>query len=442
MKTKILLLVANIMIFAMPLLATTTESDTIWTRRLQRASIKGCAFTLTGDSIIAITGEGGGDSLYILETATGNVLKRIGIRPWVYSFKGLTHFNTKSWIAIHISVDFGGMYIYDYINDSIINDKFGFMGKTIAITKNDDYLLVQNLNSTPNNISIYEVNNWKSIDSISSGYGAAHSLAISPDNKYLAIGTGKSKIVNPDPENPDYEEERMFDKIVVFNFVTKEIVKEFDEPYGTEGMIRDIKFSSDGKYLGVAKLDGTVRVYDMTSMVLYKKFLICNFSNESGPWIIDFSENSEYIYCGIKLYGQYNTKVWNIKNDLLIKTYDFCSYNGINTNYNDNVLIACDYDLTYLYPNWLTSVKDLIPSNKDTTNITISKSKNSTYQFKYNELIKNIKLFDYKGSIQNQSNVLKFNNEIITIETESLNLGIYFLSINSNHVPIKILVTE
>ena len=58
------------------------------------------------------------------------------------------------------------------------------------------------------------------------------------------------------------------------------------------------------------------------------------------------------------------------------------------------------------------------------------------------ELIKNIKLFDYKGSIQNQSNVLKFNNEIITIETESLNLGIYFLSINSNHVPIKILVTE
>jgi len=183
-------------------------------------------------------------------------------------------------------------------------------------------------------------------------------------------------------------------------------------------------------------------VYDISSMELYKKFLICNFSNESGPWIIDFSENSEYIYCGIKLYGQYNTKVWNIKNDLLIKTYDFCSYNGINTNYNDNVLIACDYDLTYLYPNWLTSVKDLIPSNKDTTNITISKSNNSTYQFNYNENIQKLELYDYKGSIQNQSNLLKFNNEIITIETESLNLGIYFLSINSNNVSIKILVTE
>jgi len=46
MKTKILLLIANILLFAMPLLATTTDSDTIWTRNLLPGDIRGCAFTL------------------------------------------------------------------------------------------------------------------------------------------------------------------------------------------------------------------------------------------------------------------------------------------------------------------------------------------------------------------------------------------------------------
>jgi len=63
-------------------IATTTDSDTIWTRTLPY-SISGCAFSLTGDSIISIAGEGGGDSLFILEAATGKTLKSTKCKPWV-----------------------------------------------------------------------------------------------------------------------------------------------------------------------------------------------------------------------------------------------------------------------------------------------------------------------------------------------------------------------
>ncbi len=443
MKTKILVIIANIMMFAIPLIASANESDTVWTKNLFPCEIKGSSFSLTGDSIITIAGVSGSDTLFILETTTGNILKKIKIKPFSFSLGCLTHFNTKSWIAVNVSGAYGGMYIFDYIKEKIIKDTFGFMGKAIAITNNDKYLFVQNINNSPKNISILDIEKNEFIDSISSGYGAAHSLAISPDDKYLAIGTGKSKIVNPDPENPDYEEERMFDKILIFNLETKEIIKEFDGNEGTEGMLINMKFSPDGNYLGIAKLDGTIRVYKIDELELYRKFIIekNEYHDNSGPWYINFSKNSEYIYCGIKLYGQYNTKIWNIKDNLLIKSYDFCSYSGININYNDNVLVACDYDLTYLFPNWLSSVNEFNILSNDTTNIIINKSINSVFQYNYEKKINNINFYNYTGNIINNKGIFIINTNNISINSNNLQYGIYFLSINEDK-PIKILVTE
>ncbi|HPI20369.1 MAG TPA: hypothetical protein PKY56_08360, partial [Candidatus Kapabacteria bacterium] len=66
--------------------ATTTESDTVWTKSLFPCEIKGSSFSLTGDSIIALAGAGTTDTLFILETATGKTLKSYKCKPWVYSF--------------------------------------------------------------------------------------------------------------------------------------------------------------------------------------------------------------------------------------------------------------------------------------------------------------------------------------------------------------------
>ncbi|HPO64107.1 MAG TPA: hypothetical protein PK762_13595 [Candidatus Kapabacteria bacterium] len=441
MKTKILLLIATAMLFAMPLLATTTESDTVWTKRLFPCEIKGSSFSLTGDSIIAIAGAGTTDTLFILETATGNILKKSKIKPGTYSLDAFTHFNTKSWVAICLNPVYGGMYIYNYIDDKIIKDDFEIYGHAIAISSNDKYIYLQNNIDSPKNISIFSVEKNEFIDSISSGYGAAHSLAISPDDKYLAIGTGKSKIVNPDPENPDYEEERMFDKIVIIELKTKEVLKEFDGPTGTQGKINEIKFSPDGKYLGIAKLDGTVRVYDMINLELYLNENIgYGYSSESGPWIVEFSEDSEYLYCGLFIWDRWTTEVWNIKNKKRINSLDYCSYIGLNSSKNNNLLTACGYNLTYLFPNWLTSVKEFI-NNKDIFDITINKSINTIFHYHYKNNIQNVKLFNYTGNVINTKELLKINIDNIEINSENLQNGVYFLIINENK-QIKILVTE
>jgi len=419
-------------------IATTTDSDTIWTRTLPY-SISGCAFSLTGDSIISIAGEGGGDSLFILEAATGKTLKSTKCKPWVYSYGGLIHFNTKSWVAIAIDADFGGLYIYDYLKDSIVNEEFGFFGKAIAITKDDKYIYVQNNNVSNKNISIYDVEKGEVVDSISSGCGTAHSLAISPDNKYLAIGTGILQRVYP-PEYP-YEEDRMFDKIVIINLKKNEVIKEFDGPSGTEGEIRELKFSPDGKYLGVAKLDGTVRVYDNFNLELYRKFIICDYSDNLGPFTLSFSRDNKYILTG--LYAlDYSTKVYNIEANNLIKSIKVPSFTGLDATTKDSILTSYSSQISLLASSILTDIKDSIKENKDTSSIIINKLTNLTYQFNYNHLINNIKLYNYNGNFINTDNIIKVLNDVIRIETGNLGTGIYFLNINENSKIFKILISE
>ncbi|NLO19379.1 MAG: hypothetical protein GX121_05810, partial [Ignavibacteria bacterium] len=324
MFKKIFLIAAAFLLLVLKnVCATPPESDTVWTRTLP-FSIKGCTFSLTGDSIISIAGDYGGDSLFILETATGNTLKSIKCKGWVWSYGGFVHFNTKSWIAIAVDSTFGGLYIYDYLKDSIVNEKFGFDGKAIAITKDDKYIYVQNNSVSYNNISIYDVERGYSVDSISS-YGRAHSLAISSDNKYLAIGTGAKQRVHPYPEHSEYEEDRMYDKLMIFDIEKKELVKEFGAPFGTEGEIREIKFSPDGKYLGVAKLDGNVYVYQMDNIELYRTFNVYKFSKDYGPCVISFSNNSSLLYCGLHIWGNWKTEVFDLQKSLKINTLDLCS---------------------------------------------------------------------------------------------------------------------
>ncbi len=439
MKTKILLLIANILIFAMPLLAIPPESDTVWTKSLFPCEIKGSSFSLTGDSIIALAGAGTTDTLFILETATGNILKKSKIKPGTFSYNGFKHFNTKSWIAICLNPEYGGMYIYNYIDDKILKDDFGVFGHAIAITSDDKKIYVQNNRSAPNNISVFDVEKNEFIDSISSGFGVAHSLAISPDDKCLAIATGMNLMVYPDPEEPP--EERMFDKIVIINRETKEIVKEFDGFEGTQGKINDMKFSLNSKYLGVVKLDGTLRVLNIETLELYRNFTVCDYSDYLGPWTLSFSKDIKYILTGLFALD-YSTKVFDIEGNFLIKTIKVPSYTGIDASTKDSILVSSSGQITLLMPNILTDVKENLEIIQDTININIMKSKSSTFQFKYNEIIKKQELYDYNGNILNKKNILNINNETLLINAEYLPTGVYFLVINDNTKPIKILVTE
>ena len=112
----------------------------------------------------------------------------------------------------------------------------------------------------------------------------------------------------------------------------------------------------------------------------------------------------------------------------------------VYSSHNDNVLIACDYDLTYLFHNWLTSVKEFI-NNKDIFDITINKSIKTIFHYHYKNNIQNVKLFNYTGNVINTKELLKINIDNIEINSENLQNGVYFLIINEDK-QIKILVTE
>ena len=257
----------------------------------------------------------------------------------------------------------------------------------------------------------------------------------------MATGTGILQRVYP-PEHPDEPEDRMFDKIVIIDLEKKEVIKEFDGPSGTEGKINEIKFSPDGKYLGAAKLDGTVRVYDIMNLELFRNFKVCSFYPDSGPWVISFSNNSSLLYCGKFLWNNWQTEIFDIKNDKLIKSLEIYSYSGLLVDKNDFILLAYDYYFTFLKPDWLTTIKNTINEKEIINEIIINKTINKSFIYNYTNFIKDFKFYNYDGTLVNNiENIIKINNDNLNINTENLQLGVYFLVINEVNT-IKILVTE
>jgi len=257
----------------------------------------------------------------------------------------------------------------------------------------------------------------------------------------LAIGTGELRTVNPYPEHPDYEEYRMYDKIVIIDLEKKEIIKEFDGYSGSEGEIRELKFSPDGKYLGVAKLDGTVRVYDMINVELYRSFSVYGYSDHGGPWVISFSNNSSLIYCGLFIWNNWKTEIFDVESNKLLKSIDIYSYSGLAVDKHNYLLMAHSSYITYFRPNWLTGIIELNDKSKDTNNISINKSTNSIYKLSNIIEIKSLKFYNYSGEMINTKNYINFDGNYLIINAENLQNGVYFLIINENK-PIKILVTE
>jgi len=253
-------------------------------------------------------------------------------------------------------------------------------------------------------------------------------MALSPNNEYLAIGTGLLRTVNPDPENPEYEEQRIYDKIEVLKVGTWEIVKEFDGPFGTEGKIIEMKFSPDGKYLGVAKLDGTVRLYEMGNFELYRKFVVYGYSDFYGCWKINFSNDSKYLITGLNIPNIASLKFWDIENDSLAFTYNSIAYITLNVLFNNYILISGISNLVLINPKINTKVKESINKSADTTSIYISKIINNIKSIDCNMTIKEFKFFDSLGNKIKFNNIQINNINNILLNVENIQCGIYYLA--------------
>jgi len=285
--------------------ASAGQQDTIWSVRTGNNEVKDCHFTPSGDSVIAVAG----DTLYILQTSTGNILKKSRIPISVYSFR-VFHHSPKMAIRGYN----GDAFIWDYDADTLVCNLLPTLTtSSIAITPDDSLLIIGYHQSIgPNNeykykIYKYSINQKMFIDSIDA-YDDANAIDISPDGLSFAHSSKWQNFGN------DYGE------LILRNLNTMGIIMDFDPHLSnstTQGLIKDIKFSPDGKYIGIAKWDSTVKVYRTDSLDLYRSFVVSTLSTIDGPLRICYSHNSQYIYSGLFIPDNYTTKIWDIENNNL-----------------------------------------------------------------------------------------------------------------------------
>jgi WD40 repeat protein len=328
----------------------------------------------------------------------------------------------------------GDAFIWDYDADTLVYNLLPTLTtSSIAITPDDSLLIIGYHQSIgPNNeykykINKYSINQKLFLDSIDAYDDNA--LDISPDGLSFAHS---SKWTNGGHE---------YGNLIIRNLNTWEIIKDFDPPYNSgtsEGLIKDIKFSPDGKYIGIAKWDGTVKVYRTDSLDLYRNFVVYGPSIDGGPTRISFSNNSQYIYAGLFVHDNYTTKLWNIENNELIFTYDCISVDGLDVSSHEYIISCGAVFINLLTPKWL-SVDDDIHKSQSTPSYVISKSSGYNFQFDAEFIdFTNYELFDYFG------NTVITGKNCSEINPENLACGLYFLKINAGKESrvIKIFVVE
>jgi WD40 repeat protein len=400
--------------------ASAGQQDTIWSVRTGNNEVKDCHFTPSGDSVIAIAG----DSLYIFQTSTGSILKK-SFLPFSTSKFRLFHYSTK--MAI---VGYGGpTFIWDYAADTIIAQLLPLLSTlSLDISPDDLRLIIGTSQYYGFKIMVYDLQQKTFTDSIDAG-GSVVALSISPDGQYLASSA----------HTQDSQSGHDYDKLILRQIGTWEIIKDFD-PTSTEGIIKDIKFSPDSKYIGIAKWDGTVKVYRTDSLDLHRDFVVYQgFSN--GPIRVCFSNNSQFIYSG--LFNYFTTKLWNIENNELIYTYNCVSVYGLDVTVNEKIVAGSGYDVNLLAPKFLSVSDPLLESNEQPTGFIISKSNNQALTLKSScNNLENCRLYDVFGNLIQYDNILSFSdNGNISINPVQLGTGVYFLAVGMERV-VKVMVVE
>jgi WD40 repeat protein len=342
MKNKILFLLAAAVMLCGAAVASATQTDTLWSRFVWPNEVKDAKFTPSGDSIVVIAGgNGSSDSLYIIETSTGNFLKRTTV-PFSSLRFCLFHHSTK--MAIHGYLN--DAYIWDYDNDTLVSNLMPSNTTTsVDVTPDDSRLILgtfrkisEPLDKYDFKIMIYDLQQRIFSDSINSIY-CVNILAISPDEQYFATDNGET----------NSQDGISYDKLILWRMATLQIEKDFN-PIHTVGDITDIKFSPDSKYIGIVKWDGTAKVYRVDSLDLYRNFVVCSQSDSYGPVRVCFSNNSEYLYASMQIWEDPTIKVWNIDDNVLYYTYLVAAME-IDISNQERIVTNSGYYINLLSPH-------------------------------------------------------------------------------------------
>jgi hypothetical protein len=412
--------------------AEATQNDTIWVKKLNGNYIKDCHFTPSGDSIVAIAGADDtfGDTVYIIQTSTGNIIKQSHINFGCIA--GFSLFHTKPNMLLKGTDKI--IRIYDYVGDSVVTELFPGLGG-FAINSNDSIIIfgyvIGYIPNYTSKLYKYNVAQNSFIDSIDIPYYTSSPLAISNDNQYLATGAySQDNDANP------------YDKLLLRRLDNWEIIKDFN-PIPAAGVIADIEFSPDSKYIGVASHnDGSVKVYRTDSLDVYRSFVPDSFDKE-GPVSVHFSNNSNFIIGSILVINDLSTKIWDITNNDLFYSYPTASYQSLDISPNETIIAANLKTIVLLAPKWLSVPNPPQESKDQASSYIISKSNNQRFTIKSRcNNLASCRLYDvYGNSLSNENIFSLIDNGNISINPAQLNTGVYFLAVGMERV-VKVLVVE
>jgi hypothetical protein len=385
--------------------------DTVWSKNFGGADnyISDCKFTPDGQKIIVAAGT----SVYVLETLTSKVL---------HVFTGFVNGGNK----VYISKDGNYLYAkslikYDLNTYRAIDTLKSLGQKNITIgefclSPNDEYLVysghVYGKPVVDSNLVIVSTENMEIIKIISLTNISLGKNLYSPDSENFILQMGKD--------------------LTLWDAKTYTYIKTI---YTDSNPINDIKFSPNGKMLGIS-VGGHLKVFETENFNIIKSI---NGTDDNGIYRIVFSPNSNYIIYGQGGFNNASTKIINVNSWNLshIYTAPYCAGTGIDVSKNSEFILIARGPNLYLLNSFggITGAIELKqlsfyiktrtnPTNKDLI-IDFSIPDAGKSLITLNDLLGNVIKNIYNGYLESGIHSMTF-------ETYSFSSGIYILKLETN----------
>jgi WD40 repeat protein len=431
MKKMTIFILALLAMLAPPLWG--QDSDTVWTIMTFPVQCGGTKFTPDGHSVIVAYGnkihEYDAQSSELMRVFSGN---KSTIRSGQLEVSPICG-------KVVACDEKGFVMVWDYITgklDTVLNYIIEiYEGATcIAISPDDKYIFI-GLNGMPDdyysNTVIYDIEMNNEVSRIKNN-GRTRELAISNDGKYLAIGSIEQSQPNAD----------IYGRVTLWDAETLEPIKELSY---SKGEIQDLDFSPDNSMLAVAQWDGTVRIWNVSTLVPIHTI---SCFNSNLVYTVKYSQDSKYIitYATGTPDNTYS-EIWDIDNKLSIYKYPYSFHMGVDVSTDNKYLCGGHGGMIYLlHARWEPS--GFIEMDND-KNILYPNPTDGLLSFSINiPNPSNLKVYIYNEAgvkiVENNYGFIDSGQQEITIETAMLSEGIYFIKAfaGENNYKFKFVVSR
>ena len=199
------------------------------------------------------------------------------------------------------------VYLWDYTQETIIKkinilDSYGHIGLTL-ISNDDKYIIISTIVENTNNLIFYGIEEDSIVKVISVRRHIA-AMALSPDGKYLVIGT----------EHRDEISQKYYSYLTLCSMDSLYLISEFGN---LDWTIQSLKYSPDGELLTCGRNVISLTIWDMGSRTMIKEIPI-EEDSVSVYQVGAFTKNNDFLVLGGK--ATLKTILYDYKNDSVLAT--------------------------------------------------------------------------------------------------------------------------